>query len=151
MIYLDANATTAPSRAARDAIRQAIAALPANPSSAHCMGAVGREVIECVRDAACLLVGEADPEDLILTSGGTEGNNTVIRGFRPDGEPAMAVISAAEHPSVREPALACAAGVIKAPVSPHGVIDPARGTRHAVGGRKRADIAPRQYPATAPR
>ena len=89
-IYFDANATTKMLPGILGAYVSAAEAGPANPSSAHSLGAVGRDVLyECRSEIARALQAHdlskdgsyVDPDDVFLTSGGTEGNNIVISGF----------------------------------------------------------------------
>jgi cysteine desulfurase len=74
-----------------------------NPSSAHWAGAEARELTERARSRISTLIG-VSPESLILTSGATEGNNSVLRSAarlaprRGD----HVVTCATEHPSVLE-------------------------------------------------
>lgn len=70
-----------------------------NPSSLHTQGRVARGVVEQARsDVANLL--SCKPEQVIFTSGGTEGNNAVIKGvFRATGSGHI-VTSKIEHESV---------------------------------------------------
>jgi cysteine desulfurase len=108
LIYLDHNATTP----LRPEVRAAmVAALDVwgNPSSIHGPGRQAREAIEQARRAVAELV-EAAPEEIVFTSGGTEGDNLAIRGLAlavREGRrgsltgPAHVVSSAVEHPAVQ--------------------------------------------------
>ncbi|HEU5072880.1 MAG TPA: aminotransferase class V-fold PLP-dependent enzyme, partial [Polyangiaceae bacterium] len=91
-IYLDWNATTPPSQAVLEAMREA-AGFWANPASVHALGRAARAVVEGARE--CL--GEAlsvHPRDVVFTSGGTEANNLALHAA-----PRL-VTSRLEHPSV---------------------------------------------------
>jgi cysteine desulfurase len=100
-VYLDHNATAplrGPVRAAM------LAALDlANPSSIHGPGRVAREAVERSRREVADLLG-ALPEEIVFTSGGTEGDHLCIRGLaraaRRAGRPARVVSSVVEHPAV---------------------------------------------------
>lgn len=61
-VYLDANATTATSTAARAALLEVLDGGPRNPSSAHSAGARAREVIEKARMDVADALGGADPD-----------------------------------------------------------------------------------------
>lgn len=59
-----------------------------------------KQAIEGAREAVADLVGAADPSEVIFTSCATEANNAVLGTFTGN-----ILISAIEHPSVRNPAL----------------------------------------------
>ncbi|PVE22834.1 cysteine desulfurase [Microvirga sp. KLBC 81] len=100
MIYLDANATTAASESVVAAVFAAMRGALGNPSSIHAAGADARNAITRARDEVCLLIPGALPEGVIFTSGGTEGNNAVLRGI-----PNVTIVTTnVEHPSVLRPA-----------------------------------------------
>ncbi len=119
MIYLDANATTAASEGVRRAVLAAMQDASGNPSSVHARGAEARRVITTARDEVCLLLPGALSEGVIFTSGGTEANNTVLRGI----EGAVIVTTNIEHPSVLRPAEQAAEHRI-VPVSANGRVKP---------------------------
>ena len=66
-----------------------------NPSAIHAFGREARELIEEARKEVARLIN-AEPEEIIFTSGGTEANNTVFNTFHG----AKVAISEFEHPSV---------------------------------------------------
>src|SRR4051794_40233012 len=83
----------------------ALRARPANPSSVHAAGRAARAAVEQARAEVAALVGAA-PEEIVFTSGGTEGNHLAIRGLAGGGAAAGSarahvVSSPLEHPSVR--------------------------------------------------
>ncbi len=102
--YFDCNATTPVSEVARQAWLQASAQHWQNPSSLYRgAGMVGR-LLEEERNELADLLG-VDEEGLVFTSGATEANNAVMEYAARVGEDdSLAVISAVEHPSVREAA-----------------------------------------------
>lgn len=109
MIYLDNNATTAPTPAVREAMAPYLEAEFANPNSLHAAGERARAAVEAAREAIAEFAG-ARPKEVVLTASATEGLNTVIRGllFRePSGsggnETRRVVATAVEHPAVLEP------------------------------------------------
>jgi cysteine desulfurase len=106
-IYLDYNATTPVAPSVQEAMAPFLTQHFGNPSSSH---ALGRACHEAVNDAraklASLLV--CDPDEVIFTSGGTESNNAALKGVllrQPPSEGGHLVISAFEHPAIREPAM----------------------------------------------
>lgn len=125
MIYLDNAATTKPCRAAVDAAALAMEKLYYNPSSLH---AGGQEVNEYLRGARASVAAAVDapPEEIFFTSGGTEGDNTVLMSAVP-WRIKHVIVSAIEHDAVIEPAKKLASLGIKvdfAPVGQDGTVSP---------------------------
>lgn len=79
-IYLDSASTTKPVGSILDAIKPYIESYWHNPSSLYNNGAKVREDIEAVRNDIANLIN-AKPEEIYFTSGATEANNWVIRGY----------------------------------------------------------------------
>ena len=78
-IYLDYNATTPIDPAVADAMLPYLHEHFGNPSSTHPYGVETRTAVEKARRQVARLIG-ARPEEIVLTSGGSESNNTVIQG-----------------------------------------------------------------------
>jgi tRNA (5-methylaminomethyl-2-thiouridylate)-methyltransferase len=100
-IYLDHNATTPVRAEVAGAIAAALRGGLGNASSVHAAGRAARAAVEGARrDVAALLGVGAD--EVVFTSGGTEGNNLLIRGLaRAAGAGRRHVVtSRLEHPSV---------------------------------------------------
>jgi cysteine desulfurase len=129
MIYLDHNATTPLDPEVRSAM-EAAAGVFGNPSSVHAEGQRARRLVEEARDEVARLI-EARPEEIVLTSGGTEANALAILGATA-GRKGRVVISGAEHPSVREAAARVAGAasgareVVTVDPEPSGALDPDR-------------------------
>lgn len=116
-IYLDWNATTPPSQAVLNAMRDA-AGVWANPASVHALGRAARAVVEGARE--CLAeVLRVHPRDVVFTSGGTEANNLALHAAP------VLVTSRLEHPSVVRLAEALEARTRWLPVHPDGRVVPA--------------------------
>jgi cysteine desulfurase len=102
-IYLDHNATAPLRPGVREAMMAALDQAWANPSSIHGPGRRAREALEQARREVAALLG-ALPEEVIFTSGGTEGDHLGVRGLalaaRRPGAAARVVSSALEHPAV---------------------------------------------------
>jgi cysteine desulfurase len=99
-IYLDHSATTPLLPEAWDAMRP-YALGAGNASSSHAYGRKARQALETARESIATLL-DAEPEQVIFTSGATEANNLAILGLA--GEPPGTVVgSALEHPCVVEP------------------------------------------------
>lgn len=102
-IYLDFNAT-APLRAdVRTAMTLAMADA-GNPSSIHAEGRRVRDRVERARDQVARLLGRPR-EQVVFTSGGTEGNTLGLLGLATVAEqrglPRVVAASAIDHPSLR--------------------------------------------------
>jgi cysteine desulfurase len=124
-VYLDWNATAPLRPAARAA---ACAALDAcgNPSSVHGEGRAARRLLEDARLHVAALVN-ADPRNVIFTSGGTEANalalTPVIEQAADKAPRDLLLFSAIEHPSVLAGGRFASALIGKLPVDANGVID----------------------------
>src|SRR5262245_9172105 len=103
-IYLDHNATSPLCPEARDAMLSVLAGAAANPSSPHSEGRAARRSIEAAREELAALVG-GSPEEIVLTSGGTESNNLALYGAAGllPASTRRVVTSVIEHPSVLGP------------------------------------------------
>ncbi len=98
-VYLDHNATTPVAPEVRRAMDRALRKTNGNASSLHTHGRAARGVIEQTRRSVAALLGCA-PERLFFTSGGTEGNNAIIKGvFNRRGQGHI-ITSKIEHESV---------------------------------------------------
>lgn len=102
--YLDWNATAPLHPAAREAVLRALDTV-GNPSSIHAEGRATRALVEEARAAVAALVG-GEAENVVFTSGATEGINAVLKqGLSgccgKELASAMPVLaSATEHPAV---------------------------------------------------
>ena len=108
LIYLDYNATTAPSEAVRQAIAPYLDTHFGNPSSIHWAGRAALDAVEDAREQVAGLMG-ARSRDLFFTGGGTEADNTAVLGALFAGLSAgrnHLVISAVEHPAIHDAAAA---------------------------------------------
>jgi cysteine desulfurase len=105
-VYLDNNATTPLHPRAREAMLPWLGETHGNPSSIHRFGQAARNAVEEAREKVAALLG-ARPPEVIFTASGTEANNAVLFDLaagRPGSRPGHLVISAIEHPSIREAA-----------------------------------------------
>lgn len=118
MIYFDHNATTPVDKRVVEAMLPYLHDFYGNPSSLYRMGRVVRSAIETAREQVAALV-DAQPTQVIFTSGGTEANNLALMAV-PTGS--TMAISAIEHPSVFEPARKRNCSLI--PVDSHGLVQP---------------------------
>lgn len=105
-VYMDNNATTPLHPEVAEAMKDALS-LYGNPSSMHGPGREADRLIGSAREQVADLIN-AGPAELIFTSGGSEGNNTVLRmALEPQlrEKPDLSgrnevVVSSIEHPSV---------------------------------------------------
>ncbi len=98
-IYFDHNATTAIDARVLEAMQPYLGSVFGNPSSLHRFGRNARDAINHAREQVAALVG-VQPSQIVFTSGGTEANNTALKGLARAGD--RVLISAIEHPSVLE-------------------------------------------------
>ena len=100
-IYLDNAATTRLSRRALAAMLPLMEGEQGNPSSLHSYAREARKALERARGQVARCIG-ADEGEIVFTSGGSEGNNYLLRGAieanRDRGS--HVITSAVEHPSV---------------------------------------------------
>ena len=92
--YLDHNATTPLRDAAKLAMARAME-VTGNASSVHGFGRDQRKIIEDARQQVADLAA-VSPANVIFTSGGSEANNTVLRGIATSTR----ITSTIEHASV---------------------------------------------------
>lgn len=105
-IYMDYNATTPVAPNVRAAVLPFLSEHYGNPSSSHALGRAAHEAVEDAREQVAALI-EAEREEIVFTSGGSESNNLALKGvlFRQALEVgAHLIISSIEHPAIVEPA-----------------------------------------------
>jgi len=99
-VYLDHNATTPLHPRVRAAMLPWLGERHGNPSSIHSFGQAARNAVEEAREKVAALIGGRPPE-VVFTASGTEANNAVLAHAAQRGRGHL-VISAIEHPSIRE-------------------------------------------------
>lgn len=101
MIYFDNSATTKPYHEVMESFLKVSSDYFGNPSSLHGIGAQAEKLLSHARVQVAELLG-THPSEIYFTSGGTESNNTAIKGaammHRNRGR--HVITSAVEHPSV---------------------------------------------------
>jgi len=104
MIYLDNSATTKPHPEVLEAFVKVNKDFWANPSSSHGLGSKAEMLLSRARLQVAEVLG-AEANEIIFTSGGTEGNNIAIKGIvsRYLNRGNHIITSAIEHPSVAKP------------------------------------------------
>lgn len=104
MIYLDYNATTPIDKEVADAMLPYLYGYYGNPSSIHVLGLEAKREIEKARQQVADLLN-ATVDEVIFTSGGSESNNTVLKGvahtYKDKGN--HIITSIIEHPAIINP------------------------------------------------
>ena len=96
-----------------------------NPSSIHRYGRLANKAIEKARKQIAMLIN-ADSSEILLTSGGTESNNTALYGIAEKKPHSQIITSSIEHDAILEPCKKLAKDgfdVIYLPVDTHGIVD----------------------------
>ena len=102
-VYLDYNATTPAHPSLKNKVAEWLE-ISGNPSSIHSHGREAKKLLRETRQAVAQALN-AHPMEIVFTSGGSEGNNTAIRGLlkTPMAQTRREIIvSPVEHPSVSE-------------------------------------------------
>jgi len=97
--YLDHNATTPVAPEVRRVMSKCLKKIYGNPSSLHITGRTARGTIENARRSIAALLG-CESEAIYFTSGGTEANNSVIKGVFAAAGGGHIVTTKIEHDSV---------------------------------------------------
>lgn len=140
-VYLDHNATTPLDPRVREAMVPFLGERFGNPSSSHEHGRLARRAVERARHLVAELIG-AQSGEIVFTASGTEANNAVLATAagrtalrRPAtaehgaGSPGRIVLSAMEHPSIRQPVDALeqkGLEVVRIPPGPDGRVSAER-------------------------
>ena len=103
-IYLDYNASTPIAPEVREAMQPYLAEHYGNPSSTHWAGVPAARAVARARDQLATLLG-CSPGEVVFTSGGSEANNTSLKGVVEAAgvERPHIVTTAIEHPAIVEP------------------------------------------------
>jgi len=100
--YFDHNATSPLHPEVVEAILPYLNNAVGNASSLHSAGRLARSAIETARGQVAELVNCA-AECVIFTSGGSEANNLLLKGYLDTSDPRPVISSEIEHPSVLQP------------------------------------------------
>ncbi|HEM2723483.1 TPA: cysteine desulfurase [Streptococcus suis] len=127
MIYFDNAATTQVYPEVLKTYTEVATKIWGNPSSLHSLGSQATRILEASRKQIAELLGQ-DSKEIFFTSGGTEGDNWVIKGvaFEKAHLGEHIIVSAIEHPAVKESALWLKTQgfeVDLAPVNAQGFVD----------------------------
>ncbi len=102
MIYLDNAASTQIHQDVLEAMLPYLKEQYGNASSIHRYGRLAHRAVEKARKQIASLIN-ADPSEILITSGGTESNNTVFRGIFGKNTGDKIITSLIEHDAVLEP------------------------------------------------
>ena len=102
MIYLDNAASTQIHEDVLTSMLPYLKEQYGNASSIHRYGRMSRKAIEKSRKQIASLIN-ADPSEILITSGGTESNNTVLRGISITNTSSNIITSLIEHDAILEP------------------------------------------------
>ena len=127
MIYFDNAATTQTQPEVIKTYTEVVTKIWGNPSSLHNLGTQATRILEASRRQIAELLGK-ESKEIFFTSGGTEGDNWVIKGvaFEKAHLGKHIIVSAIEHPAVKESALWLKTQgfeVDLAPVNTQGFVD----------------------------
>jgi cysteine desulfurase len=100
-IYLDNNATTAPSTGVVGAMALALSQTWGNASSTHAMGQQAKQALMAARAQLARFLG-CKPAEVVFTSGATEANHMALRGAAGFNGRNRVVLSVAEHAGVQK-------------------------------------------------
>ena len=102
MIYLDNAASTQIHNDVLNSMLPFLKEQYGNPSSIHRYGRLTRKAIHKARKQIASLIN-ADPAEILITSGGTESNNTAIVGITSQFPSSQIITSSIEHDAILEP------------------------------------------------
>ena len=105
MIYFDNSATTKPYPEALATYTEVATRICGNPSSLHNLGSQATRILEASRKQIAELIGKK-AEEIYFTSGGTEGDNWILKGVAFEKAPygKHIIVSDIEHPAIKESA-----------------------------------------------
>jgi len=102
LIYLDNAASTQIHEDVLNSMLPFLKEQYGNPSSIHRYGRLTRKAIHKARKQIASLIN-ADPAEILITSGGTESNNTALMGISSQFPSSQIITSSIEHDAILEP------------------------------------------------
>ena len=126
MIYLDNAASTQVHEKVLDEMIPYFREQFGNPSSIHKYGRLASLAVQNARKRIAGLIN-AEPKEILLTSGGTESNNTALYGIVYKSKGKHIITSSIEHDAILEPCRRleeCGFQVTYLPVDKYGLVDP---------------------------
>jgi len=126
LIYLDNAASTQIHEDVLDSMLPYLKEQYGNPSSLHRYGRLAHKAIEKSRKQIAFLIN-AEPSEILITSGGTESNNTALQGIAMKNTSGQIITSLIEHDAILEPCKKLEQNgfdVDYLPVNEFGMVDP---------------------------
>jgi cysteine desulfurase len=126
LIYLDNAASTKILEEVLESMIPYLKDQYGNPSSIHRYGRQAHKAIEKARTQVANLIN-ADPSEILFTSGGTESNNTALYGIAKKNPGSRIITSSIEHDAILEPCKRLEKDgfdLIYLPVNNFGLVDP---------------------------
>ncbi|HUU49214.1 MAG TPA: cysteine desulfurase family protein [Nitrosopumilaceae archaeon] len=126
MIYLDNAASTKIHELVLEEMLPYLKEQYGNPSSIHRYGRDAGKAVKKARKQIANLIN-ADPSEILFTSGGTESNNMVLFGITKKNPKSRIITSSIEHDAILEPCKILAKegfDIIHLPVNNYGLVDP---------------------------
>jgi cysteine desulfurase len=127
-IYLDHAATTPTDKRVLAAMTPYFTEKFGNPSSIHSFSREAKDAVNEARGIIAAFIG-AEPDEIVFTGGGTEGDNTAIKGIAHAGREKgnHIITSKVEHRAILEPCRFLERqgfAVTYLPVDKYGMVDP---------------------------
>jgi len=126
LIYLDNAASTKIHNEVLEDMMPYLKEQYGNPSSIHRYGRLAQKAIGKARKQIAYLIN-ADPSEILFTSGGTESNNTALYGIAKKNPGSRIITSSIEHDAILEPCKKLEKegfDIIYLPVNNFGLVDP---------------------------
>lgn len=136
-IYLDNSATTQVDPQIVKIVRQELICAPGNASSWHSLGQIAKKKLLRSKEFIAKSLGAASPNEIIFTSGGTEGLNMLIFGIASSLSSGEIISTTIEHPAVQKPLAHLAKQdwkIITLPMDEYGAAQPPQ-LRGAITGK----------------
>lgn len=100
-VYLDNGATTQVAKEVAKSMQMMLTKKFGNPNSLHSFGEEAKKEMEKAREIIAKKIN-AEPNEIIFTSGGTESDNLAIKGLAYEKKKGHIITSRIEHPAVLE-------------------------------------------------
>ena len=126
MIYLDNAASTQVHEKVLDEMLPYFEEHFGNPSSIHKHGRLASTAVQNARKRIATLIN-AEPQEILLTSGGTESNNTALYGITHKKKENHVITSLIEHDAILEPCNCLerdGSRITYLPVDKYGLVNP---------------------------
>ena len=126
MIYLDNAASTQVHEKVLDEMLPYFEEHFGNPSSIHKHGRLASTAVQNARKRIATLIN-AEPQEILLTSGGTESNNTALYGITHKKKENHVITSLIEHDAILEPCKCLerdGSRITYLPVDKYGLVNP---------------------------